>query len=163
GHRHTRLYAVKSPHRAARQWLRTLGCQAGNRHSSRLKDHNPWKRCKAGIKDNGRRQNNNNINGDYTGLHQNELHKHTRNWINAQSGGTTIGDGTLELASGASAGSGAIAFAGSGGVLKIDGATMPTNVINGLAPGDTLDFAGATFSSNGSVTLKSGNMLQLVE
>jgi autotransporter-associated beta strand protein/probable HAF family extracellular repeat protein len=82
---------------------------------------------------------------------------------NSYSGGTTISGGALELASGASAGSGAIAFAGSGVVLKIDGATMPTNVISGFAPGDTLDFAGATFSSNGSATLKSGNMLQLVE
>jgi autotransporter-associated beta strand protein/probable HAF family extracellular repeat protein len=82
---------------------------------------------------------------------------------NSYSGGTTISGGALELASGASAGSGAIAFAGSGVVLKIDGATMPTNMISGFAPGDTLDFAGATFSSNGSVTLKSGNMLQLVE
>jgi autotransporter passenger strand-loop-strand repeat protein len=75
---------------------------------------------------------------------------------------TTISGGTLELTSGGSA-AGVITFAGSGGVLKIDGTTMPTNAISGFAPGDTLDLAGVTYSSAGTVTLKAGNALQIVE
>jgi hypothetical protein len=41
---------------------------------------------------------------------------------------------------------------------------MPTAVISGFAPGDTLDLGGVAFSSpGGSVTLTSGNVLQVVE
>jgi autotransporter passenger strand-loop-strand repeat protein len=76
--------------------------------------------------------------------------------------GTTISGGTLELTNGGSAG-GAITFAGSGGVLKIDGTTMPTNVISGFATGDKLDLAGVAYSSTGTVTLTSGNVLKIVE
>jgi autotransporter passenger strand-loop-strand repeat protein len=75
----------------------------------------------------------------------------------------TISGGKLELANGASAGSGAITFAGSGGVLKIDGTTMPTNVISGFAPGDTIDLAAVTFSSGGGVVVTSGNVLKVKE
>jgi autotransporter passenger strand-loop-strand repeat protein len=75
---------------------------------------------------------------------------------------TTISGGTLELTGDGSA-AGAITFAGSGGVLKIDGTTMPTNAINGFAPGDTFDLAGVAYSSTGTVTVKAGNVLQIVE
>jgi autotransporter passenger strand-loop-strand repeat protein len=75
---------------------------------------------------------------------------------------TTISGGMLELTYGGSA-AGAITFAGSGGVLKIDGTTMPTNAISGFAPGDTFDLAGVAYSSAGNVTVKAGNVLQIVE
>src|SRR5262249_13231988 len=61
---------------------------------------------------------------------------------------TTISGGMLELTYGGSA-AGAITFAGSGGVLKIDSTTMPTNTISGFASGDALDLAGVTYSSAG--------------
>jgi autotransporter passenger strand-loop-strand repeat protein len=68
-----------------------------------------------------------------------------------QSGGaiegvTVISGGTLELEDGATA-SGSIDYSGSGGTLQIDGTTMPTNVISGFAPGDTIDLAGVTVGS----------------
>jgi autotransporter passenger strand-loop-strand repeat protein len=75
---------------------------------------------------------------------------------------TIINGGKLELANGASAGSGAITFAGSGGVLKINGTTMPTNVISGFVPGDTIDLAAVTLSSGG-VVLAPGNVLKVTE
>jgi hypothetical protein len=40
---------------------------------------------------------------------------------------------------------------------------MPTNVISGFAPGDKLDLAGVAFSSTGTVTLTSGNVLKITE
>jgi hypothetical protein len=40
---------------------------------------------------------------------------------------------------------------------------MPTNVISGLAIGDVIDLLGVTFSSGGSATLMSGNVLKVVE
>jgi autotransporter passenger strand-loop-strand repeat protein len=58
---------------------------------------------------------------------------------------------------------GAITFAGQGGELKLDDPSMPTNVISGFAPGDTIDLAGVGFTSGGSVQLHSGNVLQVVE
>ena len=51
---------------------------------------------------------------------------------------TTISGGTLELESGSLV-TGGIAFAGSGGLLQVDGITMPSAVISGFAPGDTID------------------------
>ena len=76
---------------------------------------------------------------------------------------TTINGGTMELMSGGSAGSGPITFKSTGGTLKVDGTTMPTNVISGFALGDTLDLAGVDFSSAGTAALTSGNLLQVVE
>ncbi|MGY3485430.1 hypothetical protein ACVW1C_003313 [Bradyrhizobium sp. USDA 4011] len=69
----------------------------------------------------------------------------------------------MELSSGGSAGSGPITFKGSGGTLKIDATTMPTNVISGFALGDTIDLTGVSFSSAGTAVLTSGNVLQVVE
>jgi VCBS repeat-containing protein/autotransporter passenger strand-loop-strand repeat protein len=86
------------------------------------------------------------------------------------SGGTAIGivlsGGTAELAAGAIAASGGITFAGVGGDLRIDGTTsgrMPTAVILGLRPGDTIDLTSVPFSIGGSITLTSGNVLSLRE
>ena len=86
------------------------------------------------------------------------------------SGGTAIattisGSGVLEIADG-NALSGPVTFAGTGGTLLIDDTTMPTGVISGFAPGDSIVFTGLGqvaippgFST--SVTLLPGNVLQL--
>ena len=85
---------------------------------------------------------------------------------NVASGGTTIATtingGTLELGTGAVV-SGAITFTSAGGTLQIGSTAMPTNVISGLAIGDVIDLLGVTFSSGGSATLMSGNVLKVVE
>jgi autotransporter passenger strand-loop-strand repeat protein len=81
-------------------------------------------------------------------------------------GGTIISGGTAELANGAIAASGGITFAGVGGDLRIDGTTsrsMPTAVISGWRPGDTIDLTSVSFSTSGSITLKSGNVLEIKE
>ena len=74
---------------------------------------------------------------------------------------TTINGGTLELGPGAVA-SGAITFTSAGGTLQIGSTAMPT-VISSLAIGDVIDLLGVTFSSGGSATLMSGNVLKVVE
>jgi hypothetical protein len=72
--------------------------------------------------------------------------------------GPKIIGSTLELG-GASAG-GLIQFvAGGNETLKIDGTTMPTNVINGLSPGDTIDLATVKFDKAADVTLFSTDNL----
>jgi hypothetical protein len=81
----------------------------------------------------------------------------------ADQGHLYIGSGaTLELSNTAPVAA-PIYFQGSPATLKLDAATMPTNVIVGFAPGDTIDLAGVAFSSTGTVTLASGNVLQIVE
>ncbi|MCC8960091.1 AIDA repeat-containing protein, partial [Bradyrhizobium sp. Pear77] len=77
-------------------------------------------------------------------------------------GPVTISGGVVELLAGSVA-SGGITFSGSGGQLKIDGTSMPTTTISGLVLGDSIDLAGVTFSSGGSVTLLPGNILQVTE
>ncbi len=77
--------------------------------------------------------------------------------------GTTISGGTLEVASGGSLGSGPVDFAGQNGTLQLDGAATLSNVISGLAAGDVIDLAGVSFAGSASVTLQSGNVLQVVE
>src|SRR2546421_450737 len=87
--------------------------------------------------------------------------------VRASSGGTAIGvlisGGTAELAAGAVAISGGIAFGGTGGALRIDAATsagMPSAAISGFVPGDIIDLAAVGFDiSSGSIKLKSGNVL----
>ena len=74
----------------------------------------------------------------------------------------TISGGVLELGVGGSAGSGAIIFAGSGGFLQVDDTTMPTNVISGFAPGDSIFLAGVQDVEFGGLTLLPGNVLQLI-
>ena len=59
--------------------------------------------------------------------------------------GTTIsGSGVMEAVDGGVLGSGtSLTFAGTGGTLQVDDTTMPTAVISGFAPGDTLAFTRA--------------------
>jgi autotransporter passenger strand-loop-strand repeat protein len=85
------------------------------------------------------------------------------------SGGTTvaplISGGIEELAAGAIV-SGAITFAGIGGVLRIDDPSsggMPAAVISGLRPGDTIDLTSVGFDIGGTIALASSNVLQVVE
>jgi autotransporter passenger strand-loop-strand repeat protein len=82
--------------------------------------------------------------------------------------GTTIsGSGVLEVADGSILGSSTnLTFAGTGGTLQVNDTTMPTAVIGGFAPGDTLAFTGLgqiLSPKHGltGVTLLSGNVLQL--
>ncbi|MGY3698448.1 autotransporter passenger strand-loop-strand repeat protein [Bradyrhizobium sp. USDA 3240] len=77
-------------------------------------------------------------------------------------GPVTISGGVVELQAGSVA-SGGITFSGSGAQLKIDSTSMPTTTISGLVLGDSIDLAGVTFSSGGSVTLLAGNVLQVTE
>ena len=82
------------------------------------------------------------------------------------SGGTelspVISGGKLELAAGAVL-SGSVTFAGPSGTLQVDGAYLPTNTISAFVPGDDIDLAGVQFDSKGTVTLTSGNVLQISE
>lgn len=66
---------------------------------------------------------------------------------NSYSGGTSISGGTLELATLGAAGSGAIAFTGTTGVLQIDADAVPSdgsfdNAITGFGPGRLIDVKG---------------------
>lgn len=77
-----------------------------------------------------------------------------------------ISGATLEIGSSGTAGAVPIILAGFGNTLQIDGATsasMPTNTISGLAPGDVIDLAGVGFSPSGSVVLTPGHVLQITE
>ena len=76
----------------------------------------------------------------------------------------TIDTGVLEFTSAAAMGSGPIVFAsGFNGTLRIDGAVMPKATIKGFAIGNTIDLAGVAYSSSGTATLESGNLLQVSE
>ncbi len=82
--------------------------------------------------------------------------------------GTTIsGSGVMEAVDGGVLGSGtSLTFAGTGGTLQVDDTTMPTAVISGFAPGDTLAFIGlgqilTPDVSVTGVTLLPNNALQL--
>jgi O-antigen biosynthesis protein len=75
--------------------------------------------------------------------------------------------GTLDVQSGGIV-SGGITFAGAGGTLKIDGSTLPTNllggaVVSGLVIGDTIDLTGIRYSTPSSVGIVGGDELQLTE
>jgi autotransporter passenger strand-loop-strand repeat protein len=76
-----------------------------------------------------------------------------------------VSDGGLaEIA--ASNASGFIAFAGVGATLRIDGTTpgdMPSAVISGFMPGNTVDLAGVGFDITGSIKLTSSNVLAVTE
>ena len=72
---------------------------------------------------------------------------------------TTIFGGTVELQSPVG---GSVSFEG-GGTLRIDGSIMPTTVISAFSPGDTINLRDVTFDPKGSVTLKTGNVLQVSE
>jgi hypothetical protein len=72
--------------------------------------------------------------------------------IDTYSGGSTLAGGKLEIAAGASAGTGDITFQ-SGAELIVDGGAMPANVIDNFALLDTIDLSaigGATVQSYGT-------------
>jgi hypothetical protein len=77
--------------------------------------------------------------------------------------GVTIAGGFVDLETGASAGTAPILFQGAGGTLEIDSATAPGNVVSGFAAGDSIDFFGAAIGAAPTVTLLSGNVLEIVE
>jgi autotransporter passenger strand-loop-strand repeat protein len=71
------------------------------------------------------------------------------------------GGGTLEIADGGALGSGdTVTFAGSGGFLQVDDATMPGAVISGFAPGDSIGLSQVE-NVFPTLTLLSGNVLQV--
>jgi hypothetical protein len=73
--------------------------------------------------------------------------------VNSYTGGTTLdGTGTLEVADGASAGSGPVRFASPTVTLRLDGGSVPIASVGGFVPGDTIDLAGVL---PGNVTLAS--------
>jgi autotransporter-associated beta strand protein len=83
---------------------------------------------------------------------------------NTYSGGSVVTDGgTLEFGTAASAGGGAITFSGSGNTLRLDGATILTNTVDGMADGNKIDLAGIAYDSTGSANLLANNILQIVE
>ena len=69
--------------------------------------------------------------------------------INTYTGTTTLSAGsTLELANASGAGTSEIEFqSGSTAILRIDGATMPTNTIDDFASGDIIDLRGLAFTA----------------
>ena len=80
---------------------------------------------------------------------------------NTYSGGTTLDQGTLELASAHAAGGGSITFsASSPAILKIDLGDTPTNTIKGFLIGaGTIDLGGIAVSSITSAVIGAGNLL----
>src|SRR6185312_13676135 len=85
------------------------------------------------------------------------------------SGSLNIGShGTLELGIGSTIGSTPIVFNGTGGTLKIDGTAMPTGMISGFGPNDTIDLRGVSFVGHSSTIFQSstngGNdVLQIIQ
>ena len=76
-------------------------------------------------------------------------------------GTAAISGGTLVLNAGAEI-TGPVVF-GSGGLLEVDGPTMPTVTLSGFAAGDTIDLTGIPFDASGIANLEAGNLLQIVE
>ncbi len=71
-------------------------------------------------------------------------------------GSATIGNwSTLELGGPATGETITFDPTGTKETLRIDGTIMPTNVISGLAQGDTIDLAGVSFAAGGSAILQS--------
>ena len=75
---------------------------------------------------------------------------------------TVISGGTLDVQSGGTL-SGAVTFDGAG-TLQIDGTTMPTTTISGFVnTSQTIDLTALSYSSGGSATLTSNNVLDVTE
>ena len=74
-------------------------------------------------------------------------------------GAVTLNDAALELTSATAVGDGPIIFGSNGGLLRIDGTTMPANTISDFGVGDIIDLAGVSFDSNGSATGGRGSLL----
>jgi Arc/MetJ family transcription regulator len=83
--------------------------------------------------------------------------------VNTFTGGTTIDAGELEIASGASAGSGTITFGGPAATLRFDtaisGASSFANHLSSIQIGDTIDLRGLTFSATSAKPLLNGDQL----
>ena len=69
-------------------------------------------------------------------------------------GGTTIKNGTLELAVPTAAGTGNIAFAGAS-TLRIDSLAGPANIITGFGTANTIDLAGLSFAAGATASITS--------
>ncbi len=67
---------------------------------------------------------------------------------NTFSGGAIINAGTLEIASGAAAGTGTIHFGTGIASLRIDGTVSPTNIIANFSSGDVIDLHGISYSAS---------------
>ena len=79
--------------------------------------------------------------------------------INTYTGTTTLSAGsTLELANASGAGTSEIEFqSGSTAILRIDGATMPTNTIDDFASGDIIDLRGLAFVTGATASYNSNS------
>ena len=82
---------------------------------------------------------------------------------NTYTGTTTINGGTVVLGVAHAAGSGTIAFSGTGDVLAFGTTAAPANIISGFAAGRTIEVVGATiagpFSGGSSVVLTASDTL----
>ncbi len=85
-------------------------------------------------------------------------------------GGSLVNDGAIGIGAGAElvfagavSGAGTIDFAGLGGTLEIDGATMPSNTITGVDPGDIFELPDVPFDVSGSANLGPGNVLHITQ
>ena len=67
-------------------------------------------------------------------------------------GSVTLNDAALELTSATAVGEAPITFGSDGGLLRIDGITMPANTISGFGVGDVIDLANVGFASGGIAT-----------
>jgi autotransporter passenger strand-loop-strand repeat protein len=76
------------------------------------------------------------------------------------SNGTVVQPSYLIIESGGAV-SGPLTFAGYDAVFQIDSPIMPTNVISGFGITDVLDLAGIAYTSNTSVNLLGGNVVQV--
>jgi hypothetical protein len=74
---------------------------------------------------------------------------------------TTIAGGDLYLAVGAKT-SGTLSFSGTGGILDIASATMPTGTIAGFVSGDTIKLDGVAFNPNDTVTVGTAGTVTIV-
>jgi fibronectin-binding autotransporter adhesin len=82
--------------------------------------------------------------------------------VSTFTGGVTISDGTLELASLQAASTGHITFGSTHATLQIDLGTQSTNTVYGFAIGNVVDLSGLTYASGGTATLGANNVLHIV-
>src|SRR6185312_7084151 len=70
--------------------------------------------------------------------------------------------GTVDMAAGGRV-VGPLTFDGAGGLFVLEAANPPNGLIKGFVAGDTIDFTGAPVGAHPTVTLLSGNVLEIVE
>ena len=78
------------------------------------------------------------------------------------SGLTIEPGGTVDKGAGGQL-TGGLSFDGPGGLFVLEAASAPNAVIKGFVAGDTIDFTGAPVGAHPTVTLLSGNVLEIVE